>query len=279
MEARYTVLMSVYAKEKNEYLTASLDSIVAQSLPPSQLVLVCDGPLTEALDAVIEAFEERYPFLDVVKLPKNVGQGPALNHGLACCQNELIIRMDSDDIAFSDRCEKQLRYMLENSLDLCSAAVDEFTGDRRITSRRSLPCDYDVLMRFARLRNPINHPCAAFRKSMVEKVGGYRHMPLFEDYDLWARMILTGARLGNLSEPLLFMRAGSEFYSRRSGFTYCLNIISFWREMRRIGFCGPLRAWMNTVGRCAISLLPVRWVVAVYGKLLRKNAEKARRGV
>ena len=105
----YSVLMSVYHKEKPEYLRQAIESIQAQTLPTDDFVLVCDGPLNDALDEVIiKKQQEMGTTLNVVRLAKNGGLGNALNEGIKHCKNELVARMDSDDIAYTNRCEKQI---------------------------------------------------------------------------------------------------------------------------------------------------------------------------
>lgn len=105
----YSVLMSVYSKENPAWLKLAIESIQDQTLPTSDFVLVCDGPLTPELDGVIaEKHCQMGEILMVVRLEKNVGLGNALNEGIKHCRNELVARMDSDDIAYPDRCEKQV---------------------------------------------------------------------------------------------------------------------------------------------------------------------------
>ena len=102
----YSVLMSVYHKEKPEYLRQAIESIQSQTLPTDDFVLVCDGPLNPELDAVIVTKQQEMgDSLNVVRLAKNGGLGNALNEGIKHCKNELVARMDSDDIAYPDRCE------------------------------------------------------------------------------------------------------------------------------------------------------------------------------
>ena len=256
--------------------------MMQQSLPPDQFVLVCDGPLTEGLEDVVATLKRQCQDAYIVRLEENLGLGSALNAGFAYCKNEFIARMDSDDLAHHNRCEKQIAYMLENNLDLCSATVSEFVGDYpdmndspSLVGYRSLPEKHEDLIRFAKTRNPMNHPCVMFRRSMAEKAGLYRHMPLFEDYDLWARMILAGAKLGNHPETLLYMRSGVDFYKRRSGFRYCRDIAHFWREMYRVRYCSFPRSVINISIRCMISILPLKVIQYTYRKKLRGNTLKA----
>ena len=109
--AAYSVLMSVWAGEKPERLKESLDSLLTQTVPPDEIVLVEDGPLTPALEDVItEALKKAPESLKTVPLPKNLGLGGALKEGLTHCSYELVARMDSDDICYPERMQKQLEY-------------------------------------------------------------------------------------------------------------------------------------------------------------------------
>ena len=163
----YSVLMSVYYKEKPEYLRQSMDSIFAQSIPTDEFVLVCDGPLNDELDNVIDEMVAAHSdVLKVVRLEKNVGLGNALNQGIKHCRNDLVARMDSDDIARPDRCERQLAVFEERSeIGMVSGIVEEFTTDPNIIDVRRVPPEqHEDILKFAKKRNPFNHPWSIRRK-------------------------------------------------------------------------------------------------------------------
>ena len=92
----YSVLMSLYKKEHPEYLRLALDSMINQTVKPDEIVLVEDGPLTDELYAVVEEYKD---YLTIVVNKTNLGLGLALNEGLKACRNELVARMDTDDIS------------------------------------------------------------------------------------------------------------------------------------------------------------------------------------
>ena len=166
----YSVLMSVYFKEAPEYLKQAIESIQAQTFQTDDFVLVCDGPLNDGLDAIIaEKQQEMGETLNVVRLAKNGGLGNALNEGIKHCKNELVARMDSDDISAADRCEKQVKLFKKNpELDITSGALLEFvTSPDQITGGRTIPCNNDEIIRYSRKRCPFNHPCVMFKKSAV----------------------------------------------------------------------------------------------------------------
>ena len=97
---KYSLLISVYKGEKSEYLDECLASIFAQSYPSDDVVLICDGELTQSLNNVIEKYVNNYgKIFNVVRLEKNIGTGGAANIGLNACKHSLIIKTDSDDIS------------------------------------------------------------------------------------------------------------------------------------------------------------------------------------
>ena len=127
--------------------------------------------------------------------------------------------MDTDDIAMPERFEKQLAVFKKYpDIDVVGAWINEFEDNvSNIKSVRKLPELPDDIRQFAKRRNPINHPVVMFRKSAVLAAGGYRHFPLFEDYYLWIRMLMNGAKFYNIQESLLYFRFSPEMFKRRGG--------------------------------------------------------------
>lgn len=269
----YSVLMSVYYKENSEYLKQAIESIQAQTFPTDDFVLVCDGPLNQELDSVIKKKQQEMKnILNVVRLKKNVGLGNALNKGIQQCKNELVARMDSDDISYPDRCEKQL--MVFNTypeISVCSGIVEEFaTNPKVVESRRVPPETQEEIREFAKVRNPFNHPCVMYKKPDVEAVGSYKDFYLLEDYYLWVRMIMAGYQGYNLQEPLLHMRAGTDMYMRRGGLKYAKTQEKLFRFMKNNGFISKGQYIKNCVIRGESSLAPNWLRKFVFEKVLRK---------
>lgn len=261
-DIRYSVLMSVYHKENAAYLRTAMDSIWTQTVPTDDFVLVCDGPLTRDLDAVIEEMQASHSEnLHVVRLAKNSGLGNALNAGMKYCRNELVARMDSDDISRPDRCERQLKVFQEHpEVSICSGMVEEFSSSTDIIeARRFVPETRDEIISFAKKRNPFNHPCVMYRKSAVEAAGGYQDFYLLEDYFLWIRMLQNRAVGYNLQEPLLWMRAGSDMYKRRSGWKYAKSQRALFRYMRDREIISDKQFICSTVVR-AVSAAAPNWL-------------------
>lgn len=213
-KARCSVLMSVYLHEKPEYLAAALKSLMDQTLPHDELVLVEDGPISPEMERVIESHREALNIISV-PLAANVGLARALNAGLDKCQNELVVRMDADDLALPDRIERQVAYMISNpEVAASSGRIEEFNEDGRPSSYRVLPAQHEDLVRLAKRRSPLSHPAVILRKSIIKSVGGYQDI-YPEDYMLWVIMIKRGYRLGNLKETVLRMRVNDAILKRR----------------------------------------------------------------
>lgn len=269
----YSVLMSVYVKEKPEYLRQSMESIWNQTVPTNDFVLVCDGPLNAELDAVIEEMQEKFAErLNVVRLEKNGGLGNALNMGIKYCKNELVARMDSDDIAYPNRCERQLKIFVEKpEVSICSGIVEEFSVNSEIVEARRVPPEtQEEIIEFAKSRNPFNHPCVMYKKSAVEAVGSYQDFYLLEDYYLWLRMLFVGYEGYNIQEPLLHMRAGSEMYKRRAGWKYAQTQRKLLKFMNDQGFIENGQYIKNSVIRSGSSLAPNWLRKFMFEKVLRK---------
>ncbi len=269
----FSVLLSVYQKEKPEFFRQSLDSILSQTCPPSQIVLVEDGPLTKELYEAVEDVSRKTDKLKIVKLKENMGLGKALNAGLKACDYELVARMDTDDIAFPDRFALQLKAFEEDpALGLCGGHVEEFIGSiENVVSVKKVPLEDAEIRRYAKKRNPFNHPSVMFKKSEVEKAGGYQHALYFEDYYLWMRMLKNGVKAKNIDRVILHFRTGTDMYRRRGGFAYMKQAVAFKKRLYREGLISFSDYVASASVHVAVSLMPNSLRGWVYSRLLRKR--------
>lgn len=268
---QFSVLLSVYYKESYSSFRKSLDSIFTQTICPNEVVLVEDGPLGCELSGVVTEYSLKYSILKVISLSTNQGLGKALNEGLKHCSYDIVARMDTDDIAKPDRFEKQLAIFEKHSdIDVVGAWIDEFEDDiSKVKSVRKLPELPDDIRQFAKRRNPINHPVVMFRKSAVLAAGGYQHFPLFEDYYLWIRMLMNGAKFYNIQESLLYFRFSPEMFKRRGGKRYVMNELHFLQMMRQMHFISFSEFIQNLFIRFSIRLIPNSLRAIIYTKLIR----------
>ncbi len=271
---KYSVLMSVYYKEKPEWLDYSIDSMLKQTIFPDEFVLVEDGPLTPELDSVVEKYVKKYPKLfNIVKIKKNGGLGPALKKGVEACSNEYIARMDSDDYSVPNRIEKQFEIFKKNpELGLVGTNVDEFNGTiKNVSCHVILPETQSDIYKFSKKRCPFRHPSLLYKKSEVLKAGNYREFYLCEDYDLYVRMLTAGCKCYNIQEPLVYMRIGKDFYKRRGGWKYMKTILKFKNEQLKTGYFSLFDYMRSTIPHIIVCLLPNSLRDWIYRNLLRKK--------
>lgn len=257
-EKTYSVLMAVYGKEKPEFFRQSIESMLAQTLPFSDFVLVCDGALSHELNEVISwAQEEMGEKLQIIRLKENKGLGKALRTGVPRCRCSVIARMDSDDISRPDRCERQFRIIERDGCDLVSGTLQEFVREPGDMDRlRVLPRTSEEILQYAKKRNPFNHPCVMFRKESVLRVGSYQDFPGFEDYYLWIRMLRKGCKGYNVQEVILDMRTGNGMYDRRGGRDYLYWVLRFQRYLYCKNFITKKEYIQNCLVRTTVGAIP-----------------------
>ncbi len=271
MEA-YSVLMSVYVKEKAEYFQKSIESMLEQTVPANDFVIMCDGPLTDELEQVIAKVTTEHPGLfQIIRLQTCGGLGNALRQGITCCKNELIARMDSDDISSRDRCEKQLKMFKQQDLAIVGGNITEFADDiSNINAVRKVPETNEEIRSFAKRRNPFNHPTIMFRKSAVLKAGNYIDCKGFEDYYLWVRMLKNGSKGYNIQDTLVYMRTDAGMYERRGSLSYAwLGVRARWR-IYKTGYSSFTDFLVSGSAQVIMSMIPVKLRANFYGKFLRK---------
>ncbi len=268
---KFSVLMSIYYKEKSEYFDRAMKSIWdEQTVKPNEIVLVQDGKLTDELYIVIDKWQKRLgDNFKTIPLEKNVGLGDALNIGLDKCSYELVARMDTDDVAVPHRFAKQLEVLKNKNIDICGSWVSEFkNNEENIVSYRKVPKSHNEIVKFAKLRCPLNHPSVMYKKEAVIKAGGYQKMMWFEDYYLWIRMILSGAKFYNIQEPLVKMRVDNQL-ERRKGKNYILNEIKLQKKFLELSFIDEKEFIRNIFIRNLPRILPSVILKNLYKKLLR----------
>lgn len=221
MDYKFSVSMCVYGGDNSEWFQTAVESILNQSLKPDEVVLVVDGPIPDELNEIVKIYE-RNPIFNVIRLEKNQGHGNARRMGLDNCKNELVAIMDADDISKSDRFEKQIEEFKKNqSLDIVGGNITEFIDDEKnIVAERVVPADDAEIKAYMKKRCPMNLVSVMFKKTSVERVGGFIDWYCEEDYYLWLRMALAEMRFANVSDILVNVRVGKDMYKRRGGWKY-----------------------------------------------------------
>jgi len=276
----FSLLICVYEKENPQYLKSCLESVGGSAVLPSEVVIVKDGPLTVELERVLSEWQEGLRVSDgslssidvnIVVLSENVTLGPARAAGVEAAKYEWVAIMDSDDICRADRFEKQVR-MIEEApgLGLIGGQIAEFNDTpEHVTATRVVPIGNDDIVRFAKKRNPFNHMTVMFKRKVVIDVGNYRLFPLFEDYDLWTRMIKNGTMCANHPDVLVDARIGSGMYGRRRGFAYVGCEWRMQKQLKSLGLINGIEFIRNALLRIPVRLLPGGLLAGVYGRFAR----------
>ena len=270
----FSVLMSVYIKEKPEFLERALESIYNQTLKPKEVILVKDGLLTEELDTIISKEIRKFNKSNIdftcIQLEKNMGLGTALQTGLEKCYCDYIARMDSDDIAVSDRFEKQVNYIKKNpQISVVGGYINEFIEEGKIIRTKTMPLKYKELYKYGKYRNPLNHMTVLFRKKDIIDSGGYQPMPGLEDYYLWSRMLAQKYRIANIDKVLVNARLGN-FSNRRGGLGYFLTYFRLRKIQNKLHYTNIPEFIIGIMFTALITLVPNNIRNGLY-RVLRKN--------
>jgi len=268
----FSVSMSVYEKDNPQYFSLALESIFNQTVKPTEVVLVVDGPIPNATSQVIETMQDSHKNLKVFHLKKNMGHGIARRTGLENCAYKLVAIMDSDDISVPDRFEKELR-CFENDKDLSVVGgyIGEFEENvENVIGIRKVPLEDHGIKQYLKSRCPFNLMSVMFRKSHVNEVGGFIDWHCEEDYYLWIRMLLAGCKFKNLAENLVFVRMNYDSYMRRGGLRYFKSEAALQLYMYKKNVIGLTRLVLNVSIRFIVQILiPNRSRKLIFKKFFR----------
>lgn len=281
MTGDFSVLLSVYWKEKPEYLEQAIESIYFnQTLKPKEIVLIEDGKLTDELYEIIKKLKNKIgdSIFKVISLEKNMGLGNALKIGVENCSYEYIARMDTDDIAYPERFEKQFLYLKENpDIDVLGSYMSEFSGSiDNIICIKDCPSNDIDMKKYMKLRDPVNHPSVILKKSSVLAAGNYQEIFLNEDSYLWGRMLVKGFKFKNILEPLIYFRVNDDTYKRRGGWKYIKAEYELQRKFLEIGLINKIEFLRNITLKNIVRVLPNSLRKVIYKKILRKIIKRER---
>ena len=268
---KFSVSMCVYQKDNPEHFRIAVNSILDQSIKPDEVVLVCDGPLTEELDEIVNGFESET--FKVIRLETNQGHGVARRTSCAACTNDLIALMDADDISVHERFEKQLKAFEQHTeASVIGGQITEFIDDiKNVKGKRIVPVNDEDIKNEMRTRCPMNQVTVMFRKQDVDEVGGYMDWFCEEDYYLWLRLMLADKKFFNVDENLVYVRVGKEMYQRRGGMEYFTSEAKFQKLMLDKKVINHREYAVNVLKRFIVQvLLPNKLRSFVFQKFARQ---------
>ena len=268
----FAVLMAVYFRDDPRLLEVAVDSVFANTLQPTQFVLVSDGPLSPELRLRLQQLQERHlGRIEVLRLQNNMGLAHALNAGLNYIKTPWIVRADADDFNLPHRFATLAELLASRpQLVLVSSAILEVDATGRSIAIRRVPASEEEIRQFVKSRNPFNHMAVAYRREAVLACGGYPNVHLKEDYALWCRMLASHTRVANTAEVLVHASAGHDMYRRRGGWKYAKAEWDLQIVMVSCGLKTRARALLDGLLRAAVFLAPAGLRGKVYEVLLRQ---------
>jgi glycosyltransferase involved in cell wall biosynthesis len=263
----FTVLISVYQKDDPNLFDAALLSIFNNSLLPSTVLVVADGPLTEALDFILDKYSFQPTFF-VLRLEKNKGLSAALNEGLMHVKTDFVVRADADDVNYPNRFVTLIN-LLRSGYDLVGSSIIEVDKSGVELAIRKPPLNQAQIIKFVKKRNPFNHMSVAFKTHVVINAGGYPNIYLKEDYALWSILISKGLRICNSDEVLVRATTGQDFYKRRGGIKYAFAEFAMQKHLVSLGLKNPFAATLDGLLRSMVFLAPGKIREFIYINFLR----------
>lgn len=268
---KFSVVIPVYAKDRAEWFEQAIESVLGQTVPSDNIIIVADGPLTEELENTLGKYAA-HDTVSIVRIEKNQGLSNALNIGINNAKHDLIARMDSDDIAVKERFELQVAAFLKNKkLGILGGQIAEFIDNpEEIVSYRKVPVEYDEIKTFARRRSPFNHPTVMYKKSVIQSLGGYDVTAIrIEDYDLWLRALSNGVVCANVDEVLINYRSTVDAMQRRKTSTSLKSHINARRRFYKRGDISLMDFVYGVTTQTVLFVMPVRLASAAFKKVVR----------
>ena len=271
-EGNYSVILPVYSGDDAEWFKMSVQSVLDQTLPSDDLIIVVNGPVSVDLDDLVRSLEADQPAITVITLATNVGTGGARNQGIKAAKHDLIAVQDADDISLPSRMALLVAALAADpDLAMVGGQLGEFAGDdpAEVTSYRRVPTSAAEVRDFAHRRMPVNGPTLMFRKAPVLAVGGYGEGSRSEDYLLIARLLASGAAISNIPDVVLHYRAGPEAIARRRTWKHFRGFVTTRVQVKRLG----VGTWLDVLIPCAaqlvLTLMPQPVTAWFYRNILR----------
>lgn len=248
-----SVLMAVYGGDHPEWLSEALASLEAQTLAPDEIVIVEDGSLPSVLNQTLERFQHRLPLRRWAR-EYSCGLGAALAWGLERCRNDLVARMDADDVCEPERLEAQAQVFYDNpELAVLGSQATIIDESSQYKERRRVPCPEQVIYRRI-WACPFIHPAVMFRREAILQVGNYdSRLRTRQDHELWYRCAEAGLHMRNLEAPLLQYREASQPKNRRLKVVLQHVAINL-RGCYRVGV--GVSGWVGSFGPLVLYFVP-----------------------
>lgn len=269
----FSVLMSVYEKDNPLWLKEAIESIINQTVKPSEIIVAIDGQIPAKILNILKYYESNIKFFKNIYIPKNKGRGCALQQVLPLCSYELIAIMDADDINLPNRFETLLSaFNKYTDLSVVGGYIQEIDcNTKKNIAIRKVPLNDKQIKQFAKTRSPFNHVTVMFKKNDILKAGNYQSFYCLEDYYLWIRMIANNFTMINIPQVLVNVRIDKQMFKRRGGYKYFKNNKILSKEMLKLGIINyPFYIFNITIRFIIQVLMPNKLREFFYRGILRR---------
>ncbi len=225
---KIAVILPVYKKDKVEYMSKAIESVVLQTYRNFHIYIGVDGPVGDDIERYFEMIDHPNK-ISIIRYKENRGLACVLNDLLDICFKDgydYIARMDADDISENNRFELQVNYLDNHpEIDVVGGAISEIDEKGNSRNKRIVyPETPEECRAFFAMRNPHAHPAVMFRKSFFDKLNGKKYRPEYrqnQDTMLWYDGMMAGTRHANITDVVLrFRMTDSMFKKRRNGWAF-----------------------------------------------------------
>jgi glycosyltransferase involved in cell wall biosynthesis len=264
-----SVILPVYNAET--FVEDAVRSILNQTYKEFELIIIDDNSKDNSLNIVNELAKEDKRII-ILKNKENLKLSNTLNLGILASKGKYIARMDADDISVSNRFELQLAEFKSNTkLDILGGQIAEFYHDpNKITSHRKVPTTQLEIEKFARRRNPFNHPAVMYKKTTILRLGLYDINAIrIEDYDLWLRALHNQCVCSNLDMVLVHYRSTLNSMKRRKTFISLKNHIQARTKFYSRKYISFIDLCYGISTQIILFLLPTKIATIIFSKVAR----------
>ena len=268
-----TVILNVWRGDNLSFLNDSILSVINQTLIPTSLIIVSDGPINKDQILLISIFVNKYPWIKFFNTDNQQGVWAARNYALSLVNTKYVAFQDADDIMHPMKLETQLKFFMKLNVDLLSTNMIEFDLDQRILGHRNLSIGEITLGKFR--NSPINNPTLMANFEVFEKVGGYKNIYLMEDYLFLLHAIKNRVKIYNIGIPLTAFRVDDKFYKRRRGIKFIPAEIMIFKARLDLG----MRIWNEVwilFTRIIFRILPSNLIYLFYKFYRLRNSSRSK---
>lgn len=270
---KFSVVMSVYKKDKVKFLNQAIDSLLQQTLKPAEIIVVVDGFVSKNILKYLDTVSEAHSQIQIIYFKKNKGLATALNTGIKASKYNIIARMDADDICYLDRFENQIPYFIDSGVDVLGGQMSEFIDSKsNIVSERKVPLSHKDICKRIKWLNPFSHPTMIFKRNVFDTLNGYNTNMFPEDYDFFVRAYINGFSLANVKQNVVFFRLGdadNSMYNRRRGIDFMKKEYRLYKNFKKLGFYNWFEFLFFSTLKLPVRLLPKAPFKYVYNFVTR----------